>query len=105
MLEHDPRTAEDSRDRDADPRDRDVRERTDPRDVFLRELDLPRGPERERVFDCDLEDTLRGSPTEVKEIDRRPASVRSEMAIPSKTSRRFPTILRRHGHDWKPNTA
>src|SRR6185503_13312448 len=56
MLEHDPRTAE-------DPRDRDVRERdgTDPRDVFLRELDLPRGPDRERVFDGDREYTLRGS--------------------------------------------
>src|SRR3954452_2841422 len=51
MLEHDPRPADDPRDRDDDPRDRDVRDRdrTDPRDVFLRELDLPRGPERERV--------------------------------------------------------
>src|SRR3954471_11781431 len=63
MLEHDPRTAEDPRERDEDPRDRDVRERdrTDPRDVFLRELDLPRGPERERVIDGDREYTLRGS--------------------------------------------
>ncbi|HET9832515.1 MAG TPA: hypothetical protein VFP91_12420, partial [Vicinamibacterales bacterium] len=51
MLEHDPRGADDPRERDEDPRDRDARERdrTDPRDVFLRELDLPRGPERERV--------------------------------------------------------
>src|SRR5436190_12919798 len=63
MLEHDPRTPEDPRERDEDPRDRDTRERdrTDPRDVFLRELDLPRGPERERVFDDDREYTLRGS--------------------------------------------
>ena len=63
MLEHDPRTTEDPRARDEDPRDRDARERdrTDPRDVFLRELDLPRGPERERVFDGDREYTLRGS--------------------------------------------
>ena len=64
MLEHDPRTAGDPRERDEDPRDRDAheRDRTDPRDVFLRELDLPRGPERERVFDGDREYTLRGSP-------------------------------------------
>src|SRR5262245_44892996 len=63
MLEHDPRSADDPRERDEDPRDRDVRERdrTDPRDVFLRELNLPRGPERERVFDGDREYTLRGS--------------------------------------------
>src|SRR5262245_24130247 len=62
-FEHDPRTAEDPRERDEDPRDRDSRERdrTDPRDVFLRELDLPRGPERERVFDGHHEYTLRGS--------------------------------------------
>ena len=64
-FEHDPRRAEDPRERDEDPRDRDVRERdrTDSRDVFLRELDLSRGPERERVFDGDREYTLRGSET------------------------------------------
>src|SRR6478672_2621846 len=45
MLEHDPRTADDPRERDEDPRDLDVR----------------RGPERERVFDGDREYTLRGS--------------------------------------------
>src|SRR6516162_7863601 len=63
MLDRDARWADDPRERDDDPRDRDVRERdrTDPRDVFLRELDLPRGPERERVFDGDREYTLRGS--------------------------------------------
>src|SRR4051794_28777651 len=63
MLEHDPRTAHDPRERDEDPRNRDSRERdrTDPRDVFLRELELPRGLDRERVFDGDREYTLRGS--------------------------------------------
>jgi hypothetical protein len=63
MLEPDPRSSDDPRERDEDPRDRDGRERdrTDPRDVFLRELDLPRGPQRERVFDGDREYTLRGS--------------------------------------------
>src|SRR5215510_2492207 len=63
MFEHDPRSAEYPRERDDDPRDRDVceRDRTDPRDVFLRELDLPRGPERERVFDGNRKYTLRGS--------------------------------------------
>lgn len=63
MLEHDPRDTDDPRERDEDPCDRDVRERdrTDPRDVFLRELALPRGPKRERVFDGDREYTLRGS--------------------------------------------
>src|SRR3954464_12990405 len=63
MLEHDPRTADEPRERDEDPRDRDVRERdrTDPRDVFLRERDLPRGPKREPAFDGDREYTLRGS--------------------------------------------
>jgi hypothetical protein len=41
----DPRS-DDSRDREADPRDA---ESLDPRDVFTRDLDLPRGLERERV--------------------------------------------------------
>ena len=63
MLARETRWADDPRERDDDPRDRDARERdrTDPRDVFLRELDLPRGPERERVFDGEREYTLRGS--------------------------------------------
>ena len=63
MFEHDPRTADGPRECDEDPRKRDVREgdRQDPRDVFLRELDLPRGPRRERVFDRDRDYTLRGS--------------------------------------------
>ena len=52
---------------ESDPRDRDEerwpdRERGhDPRDVFTRSLDLPRGREREIVHDRDREYTLRGS--------------------------------------------
>lgn len=45
-------------DRDRDPRERDI----DPRDVFTRGLDLPRGRDREIVYDArDREYTLRGS--------------------------------------------
>jgi hypothetical protein len=43
--------------RDRDPRDRSV----DPRDVFTRDLNLPRGHERHLVHDRDREYTLRGS--------------------------------------------
>lgn len=43
--------------RDRDSRDRDI----DPRDVFMRDLNLPRGLEREIVRDRDREYTLRGS--------------------------------------------
>jgi uncharacterized protein YecT (DUF1311 family) len=62
----DTRDRDDHRDRDdvrwAD-RDRDPRERdSDPRDVFTRGLDLPRGRDREIVSDArDREYTLRGS--------------------------------------------
>ena len=58
---------------DAEPRDRDderrpARERDsggrDPRDVFMRDLDLPRDRERETVYDArNREYTLRGSET------------------------------------------
>src|SRR3954462_2325085 len=49
-LDDDPRQRDDDpRDRDGDSRERDH----DPRDVFLRELDLPRGLERELVLDRD----------------------------------------------------
>jgi hypothetical protein len=45
-------------DRDRDPRERDI----NPRDVFTRGLDLPRGRKREIVYDArDREYTLRGS--------------------------------------------
>jgi hypothetical protein len=59
-AESDPRDRDDERwpDRGCDPRDR------DPRDVFMRDLTLPRGREREIVFDArDRTYTLRGSET------------------------------------------
>jgi hypothetical protein len=60
-MDFDPRSIDDSRDRDvygrelnqgsrgglSNPRER---ERLDPRDVFTRDLELPRGHERERVW-------------------------------------------------------
>src|SRR3989441_545530 len=61
---------EDVRDRDDDwreERDREARDREhevgslDPRDAFMRDLDLPRGPERELVYDRDRDYTLNGS--------------------------------------------
>ena len=60
---------DDVRDRDDDwreARDRESRNRDDdrgidPRGVFMRDLDLPRGPERELVHDRDRDYTLNGS--------------------------------------------
>lgn len=49
--------------RDHDSRDRNGRESHDPRDTFMRDLDLPRGEDREIVRDRDHEYTLRGSET------------------------------------------
>jgi hypothetical protein len=62
MFDDDPRWG-DSRDRHDDPRDNDARDRepVDPRDVFMRDLDLPRSHDRERVHDHDREYTLRES--------------------------------------------
>jgi DNA-binding PadR family transcriptional regulator len=73
-MDFDPRWSDDSRGRDgrdegrelsqgsragtSDARDRDS---LDPRDVFMKDLDLPRGPERERVRVRDHCVTLRGS--------------------------------------------
>jgi DNA-binding MarR family transcriptional regulator len=64
MFDDDPRWG-DSRERDDDPRDLDGRDRelSDPRDVFMRELDLPRTDERQRVHDRDREYSLRESET------------------------------------------
>src|SRR6266850_1595419 len=61
----DPRWGDDPRDLDDDSRDRDRDPRhLDPRDVFMRDLSLPRGRDREIVFDPrDREYTLRGSET------------------------------------------
>jgi hypothetical protein len=57
--DHDRHPHDDARwpDRDRDPRDHSF----DPREPFTRELNLPRGPEREIVRDRDREYTLRGS--------------------------------------------
>src|SRR5437867_9099764 len=56
--ELDPRSDE-TRDREAfDPRHT---ESVDPRDVFTRDLDLPRGLERKRVHSRDRDYDLRGS--------------------------------------------
>jgi DNA-binding MarR family transcriptional regulator len=49
--------------RDHDPRDRGSVDRPEPRDAFMRDLDLPRGAEREIVRDRGHEYTLRGSET------------------------------------------
>jgi len=71
-MDFDPRWNDDPRDRDddgrelsqgsrgvsSDPLDRDAR---DPRDVFTRDLDLPRGPNRERVWFREHSVLLRGS--------------------------------------------
>jgi hypothetical protein len=60
--EGDPRDRDDERwpDRHRDPREREL----DPRDVFMRDLDLPRGRDREIVHDTrGHEYTLRGSET------------------------------------------
>src|SRR2546422_6057152 len=56
--DHDSRDRADARPRDDDPRG------LDPRDVFMRDLDLPRGRDREVVYDGrDRQYTLRGSET------------------------------------------
>jgi DNA-binding MarR family transcriptional regulator len=62
--EHAPRDRDDDwrdeRDRDTGDRD-DARASVDPRDAFTRDLDLPRGPDRELVHDRDRDYTLSGS--------------------------------------------
>lgn len=62
MFDDDPRRG-DSRERDNDARDLDDREREpgDPRDASMRDLDLPRGHDRQRAHDRDREYTLRES--------------------------------------------
>ena len=56
---HDPRDEARGLDRDRDAPGRDF----DPREPFTRDLDLPRGPEREVVHDRDRDYSLRGSET------------------------------------------
>lgn len=62
MFDEDPRWS-DSRDRDDESRDLDGRDREprDARDVFMRDVDLPRSHERERVHDRDRDNSLRES--------------------------------------------
>jgi len=71
-MDFDPRWSDDLRDRDDYGRElsqgsrgglSDSRDRTslDPRDVFMRDLNLPRGPERQRVSARGGDVTLRGS--------------------------------------------
>lgn len=50
-----------SRERDRDARDRHDDRALDPNDVFVRDLDLPRGPDRELVHDRDRDYSLNGS--------------------------------------------
>jgi hypothetical protein len=71
-MDFDPRWTDDPR--DPDDRDRELdrgsrgglsnpreRERPEPRDVFTRDLDLSRGPERQRVWARDSDVRVRGS--------------------------------------------
>lgn len=63
MRDYDPRD-QDARDRDQAKRDHeDARCSSDPLDVFSRDLELPRGPERELVRDRDHHYRLNGSDT------------------------------------------
>jgi hypothetical protein len=65
-MEHEPRDRDEDwrEERDRDARDRDdERGGLDPRDVFMRDLDLPDGRERELVHDRDREYSLSGSDT------------------------------------------
>jgi hypothetical protein len=59
----DPRLGDDPRFQDDDPRDIDTcdRDPIDPRDVFMRDLELPQHLEREHVHTVDHDYTLRRS--------------------------------------------
>lgn len=68
-MSSDARWGDDARDnswehvqRDRESRERD-RESNDPRDAFIRHVDLPRGPDRETVFDRGRQYSMRGSET------------------------------------------
>ena len=105
---YDPRWDYDGRDRDGgsrdlsrggrgggDSRDRE-RERADPREVFFRHVELPRGREREHVWVRDRDHTLRGSES------RTLASVGAFRVIPANDLRdAFDKPLDpRHGELW-----
>src|SRR5439155_23410800 len=78
--ETDPRNRDDERwpERDRDPRSR------DPRDVFMRDLDLPRGRERESVHDPrEREYTLRGSETRtLSTVGAFPVAISMSLRLP-----------------------
>lgn len=59
-MSSDPRWGDDARDHSRHSVERELADR-DPRDAFMRHIDLPGGPEREIVHDRDREYTLRGS--------------------------------------------
>ena len=59
-MSSDPRWGDDARDQSRHSVERELAGR-DPRDAFMRHVDLPRGPEREIVHDRDREYTLRES--------------------------------------------
>src|SRR5262245_1885683 len=61
-MSSDSRWADDARDHSRDSVQREQPDRN-PRDAFMRHVDLPHGPEREVVRDRDREYTLRGSET------------------------------------------
>ena len=78
----DPRDLDDARDRDRDPRERDV----DPRDAFVEGLELPRGLEREVVFDGEHRYELNG---------RRQPHACGRRRISGDVRARFPRSARR----------
>ncbi|HWI17448.1 MAG TPA: hypothetical protein VNT81_06865, partial [Vicinamibacterales bacterium] len=59
-MSSDTRWGDDARDHSRQSVERELVDR-DPRDAFVRHVDLPRGPERELVHDRDREFALRGS--------------------------------------------
>jgi DNA-binding MarR family transcriptional regulator len=90
----DPRWG-DSRERDDDARDLDGRDREpgDPRDVFMRELDLPRSDVRQRIHDRDREYSLRESET------RTLATVGAFRVVSSRD------LNDHHGREAEPNSG
>jgi hypothetical protein len=89
-------------DRDREPRGRDEDVRLDPRDVFMRDLDLPRGLERELVHDRDRDYTLNGRESRTFRPSAPFGSFRNEIcAIPRRRIQR-PTPGRPRTHPTRP---
>jgi hypothetical protein len=97
MFDDDPRWGSDPRERDDDARDKDP---VDPRDVFVNQLDLPRGHERELVRDRDREYTLRGSESRTLSLA---ASSASFQRATSRTKTGVPVTLARATFDISVN--